>query len=407
MGAHAWIREYYTQREDVDGSAGGLDELLAVADSAGVVFAAAATKTGITGLTGVNAGTYKLLVNGHPDLPSTSATVEAEKASGSSDMVEEDIQSTVAKPSEFTLELDGNAYLTSYFMSSLLQEGYSNTDYRGVVGALNNTVKRYVASNYPNYMINSYLAFVGTIPKLDFAKTASIIVRGAVANSVKISAEEGQILKLSVNIMGAYWNNNFTLTPSGNTIAPKIAYLKWQNAKVWIDDAYITAATPSSGLKEYADPIVDATNVFALQGFDLTIVNNLMAKFYNSESVQCFILGKVKANGTLNIPWVVPSAAVEADNYYWNNIDDFRNGIVKHIRIQWGQTWGNDATASDGALVIEAYIKYTDGKVEGEDVLSSALPFTCVRPDMTTPAFQVKFGLAYSGINATNHTALA
>lgn len=382
---HSWTREYLTQMEWLDFD-DGIEDLLAIADATAISLAS--TNDGIT------QGKFKLLLNSHPDLPVLITINDSDKASGSSDSIEEEIQTVSGKVSEFTLDMDANAYVCSYFFSALLQNGY-NED------IIYDDIALGVVKNYEDYQINRYLSFIGAQMKLGGTKDQCVLVRAALPNSIKLSSKEGQVLRIETNIKAGYWTNLFNLgsisSYPANAIPLKIPTLKWQNAKVWIDDVYNTANNTSSGLK--IQNIVDSTNKLVLKEFDFTVINNLIGRFYNSDVLQDFILGKVRADGNFIVPWIHGTATVDAEaKYYWKQIDDFRNGIVKRLRIQWGQTWGSDSTASDNCLVIEAYLKYNGSpKVESEEDLDVPMAFTCVRPDSTTPAFKVKFGYSFAG----------
>jgi hypothetical protein len=374
MGAGGWVREYAGMVETVAADA-GLQTLLAIPDATAIDFAA--SKIGIGG-DGTANGKFKLLLQNKPDLVTTSAVKESEKASGFADNTEEDLQSNVADPSKFPPEMEANAYIISMFMQLLCQTGAS----QGTFGS----VTRDTFQPYQKIDITYYGAFMGKVPKLGGVVDECALIRGALPSSVKLSAEEGGTLMMTAEIMGAKWSKSFVGTgiPSaGNSILKK-PYLKWQNAIVLLDDAYSTAADASSGLKA----LVDSSNTrFSLQGFELTFANGLIAKFYNSETVQCFVLGKYKVTGTMTIPWVVPGLGDES-RYYWKHIQDFRDGITKHLKIYWGNADGT----TDNSLAIDMYIKYNTGSLEGEDVLGSNMAFTCVQPIAGTPSAIVYCG---------------
>jgi hypothetical protein len=391
MGAGAWVREYGVQIETVASDL-GLETLLATADATAVDFAAA--KIGVTG-DGTANGKFKLLLENKPDIIPTTAVVESDVASGVADKTEEDIQATVSQPVGFAPEMKCNAYLASLFFSLFSQNGYTE-----LTPVSNIVVGKAVP--YTNIDITRYAAFLGVVQKLGGTKDQCELTRGALPSTIKLSAEEGGILMLNAEIMGAKWSKDFSLPGAYATtgVPTKVPFLKWQNATVLIDNSYNTPADPTSGLKTLSD---GTGTRFFMQGFELNLANGLQAKFYNNETIQTFVLQKYTAEGSFVVPWVVPTiggATAIAQKYYWDQIQDFRDGIVKHVRIQWGTWSGSDATATDNAFLIDMYIKYKTGTLEGDDVLGSNMGYTCVQPIAGTPSITVRFGYKNTGTNA-------
>jgi len=374
MGAGAWVREYAVQVEQAAADA-GIETLLAIPDATAITFGA--DKIGIGGDSTSN-GKFKLLLQNKPDIPATSAIVESEKASGFADMTEEDLQSNIAQPSTFAPEMEANAYLISLFMNLLVQNGSHQATF--------GTVLRSMFQPYTTIDVLYYGAFMGKVQKLTGVTDECTLIRGCIPSSVKLSAAEGGTLLMTAEIMGAKWSNTFNGTgiPDAANAILKKPFLKWQNAIVLMDDAYNTKTDPTSGLKA----LVDSTDTrINLNGFDITIVNGLMAKFYNSETVQQMSLGKYKATGNFVMPWVAPGLG-SVSKYYWTQISDFRNGITKHLKIYWGNI---DAT-TDNSFVIDCYIKYNTGVLEGDDVLGSNMAFTVVQPVAGTPSIVLYCG---------------
>jgi len=375
MGAGSWVREYAVQVETIV-AADGLESLLATADSTSVTFGA--TKIGIGG-DGTTAGKFKLLLQNKPDLVSSTGVKESEKASGTADQISEDIVETIAEPSRFAPEMHANSYIVSLFMQLMCQTGSSDV----LVGS----VMRDRFAPYSKIDVTYYGAFMGKVQKLNGVVDECQLMRGCLPSSVKLSAAEGDVLTLTADLMGAKWSNSFAGTgvPATAQGILKIAFLKWQNAKVYIDDAYATPADPTTNLKTSID---DATCKLNARGFEVTFSNNLKADFYNSENVMQFTLGKYKVEGSLDIPWVVPSLVNEAQVYYWKHISDFRAGIVKHIKI-W---WDNKDATTENSLVIDMYVKYKSGTLEAAESLENKMTFGCVQPKDGTSSCVVYCG---------------
>ena len=381
MGAGAWVREYAVQVETVAADA-GIETLLVTSDASAVTFGAG--KVGLGGDGSAN-GKFKLLTTNKADIVTSSAVQEFEKASGYADNIEEDIQSTVAQPSTFAPEIHANAYSASLFMQMMCQNGALQSAFGGVMR------DKFVP--YTKIDIMYYGAFMSKVAKLGGVVDQCVLMRGSLPASLRFSAEEGGLLTLAAEMQGAKWSKDFAGTgiPASAQGILKKALLKWQDAIILMDDAYTTAGDPNSGLKT----LVDSSNTrFSLQGLELTINNGLAAKFYNSTTIQAFVLGKYKASGSFNIPWVVPGIGDEA-RYYWTHIQNFRDGITKHMKVYWGNV---DAT-TDNSLVIDMYIKYNSGTLEGDDVLQSNMGFMCVSPTDGTPSLTVYCGHTTSVLN--------
>lgn len=387
MSAHAWVREYAVQVETVSADE-GLELLLSTTDAAAITFGA--TKIGVGG-DGTSSGKFKLLLNNHPDIISNTAITDTPKASGTSERVEESLQALIAQPATFAPEMDCNAYLASLFLQLLLQSGGSQTS----VGT--NIRDKYIP--YSKIDVKYFGAFLGKIQKLAGVVDECELLRGAVATSVKFNASEGETLKISSELIGAKWSNSFNATgiPASSQSVLKKSFLKWQNATVLIEDAYVTEADPTSGLATvYGANMADTTSTkLYAQSFEITLNNNAKAGFFNSETAKCITLGQADITGTLIVPWVVPGLGVEANKYYWNQINEFRNGIVKHIKAFWGVQDGT----SDNSLVFDMYVKYTSAPLEGDDVLNCNLGFTCVQPVDGTPAITILCGHTNAALN--------
>ena len=381
MGAGGWVREYAVQVETIAADV-GLQTLFQTADATAITFGP--SKIGVAG-DGTARGKFKLLLTNKPDLVTSSAVKESEKATGFADNTEEDFVALVAEPSKFAPEMEANAYTVSLFMQLLAQTGATQS---GI------TVLTSTFVPYTKIDMTYFAAFMGKVQQLGGVVTECSLMRGCVPSSVKLSAAEGETLKLTAEVMGASWSKDFNGTgiPASADAISKKAFLKWQNAIILMDDAYNTADNPDSGLKTLTDSTT--TTRFALQGFELTLTNGLIAKFYNSETIQAYVLGKYKGAGTFVIPWVVPGPGLET-RYYWSHIQNFRSGITKHLKIYWGNA---DAT-SDNSLVIDMYIKYNTGTLEGDDVLGSNMAFSCVQPTAGTPSVTIKCGHTKTDLN--------
>jgi hypothetical protein len=411
-----WTAEYGVQLEFVNPD-DGLELMLATGDSTAVTFDGQA-KIGVTGDgTVAGSGRYKLLLTNKPDLVATTAISEQENATGYADNTEEDVQALVAQPATFAPEASSNTYLASLFLSLLAQNGYTES----AAGAIRTGVM--VPHTTPN--ITRYLAIVGVVQKLatNAAPTVPVkddnaLIRGGLPTSVKLSAAEGEMLKITADMQGAKWAKGFALPAayvSTTGVPVKVPFLKWQNALVILQDAYTTANDPTSGIKVLTGA-TSGTQRISMQGFDLTLTNGLSHKFYNSNTIMAFVLGKFKAEGNMVIPWYVANALDTTGlggeaQYYWQQIQDLQNGITKRLIIYWNAGTGFTFTGSTNTmpvttdavngLLIDMFIKYKSGGLDRADVLGSNMGFTCVQPIAGTPSVKIMLTYAATGTNAT------
>lgn len=401
----SWIREYAVQLE-FDTTLSGVQTLLQTSDDTAVTFGN--LKVGISGDQTVTTPKFKLLLNNKADLITASAVKDTPKAAGTSDKSVDDIQITVSEASKFNPEVHAHSNITGLFLSLLAQNGYSET----AVTPDSTAVRIGKMVPYVTPAINRYGSFAGIVQKMATSgapatkvQDSNALIRCALPSSVKLSAEEGGILTLAAEMMGAKWSSSFSLTGTTktnydtNAKALTKANLKWQNATVLLLDALSAPGV-------LANPVA-ATNAIKLQGFELTLSNNLTSKFYNSDTISSFILGKFTGEGTFTIPWYVPGNLTES---YWAQIADFQAGTVKHLIIYWGTapsfTSGLPAVSplATGSILIDMFIQYKSGGLEGDDVLGSNMGFSCVQPIDGTPSVTVYCAYDAIGASATKFT---
>jgi hypothetical protein len=402
----SWVREYAVQMEFATPDL-GIESLLAV-DAADAITFDGDSAIGITGDgTTASSGRFKLLLTNKPDLIASTAIQEIETATGQADNAEEDIIPTISQPNTFAPEINAHTYNISLFLATLLQSGYTEAD----AGAVRTGTC--IAYKTPNIM--RYLSFVEVLQKLAANATPATpdksdnsIMRVSMPSSVKFSASEGGILKVSADLKGAGWETGFSLPAAYNTsgVSVKVSPLKWQDAKVILQDAYVTAADAESGIAD-----IDATNKqVSMNGLDLTIENNLTHKYYNSSSIVSFVLGKLKSSGTMVIPWTVANQYGDESQYYWQQIKDFQAGITKRLIVYWNSSTGTGFTFSGanavtddapGGFLIDMFIKYSSGALDSAEVLGSNMGFTCVVPTGGTSSIRILCTYAATGTNAT------
>lgn len=115
----------------------------------------------------------------------------------------------------------------------------------------------------------------------------SFRIRGGICRSFTISGREGESLKVSVEIVGAYIDNDFNAS---------VAIFNW--------------SVPPSGRELFQDFstvdifVGDANyNNVSLNEFSFTVNNNARPRFYNSRNPVSFILGKLTGSCSCVLNW--------------------------------------------------------------------------------------------------------
>ena len=117
--------------------------------------------------------------------------------------------------------------------------------------------------------------------------------------------------------------------------------LKWQNATIYLNGTLIN-----------------------LPGISLSLKNNTASKFYDSDAIQKFVLGRFNAEGEIRIPW---GTTTEGGN---TALLDFIGGTTAYLTVYWGTPITGTCTAGGSAttLVDSAALFTTTGKVYVGDI---------------------------------------
>lgn len=175
---------------------------------------------------------------------------------------------------------------------------------------------------------------------------------GAVPSSITLSAEEGTPLTASVDFRGYNFESNRDVASDTLTVSAENPLL-WQNATISLGGTTVN-----------------------LPGFTMTITNNLITKWYDSQTVEKFLLGDFGVEGTITVPW---AATTVGGN---QQITDFINGNVTRLVIYWG-TGGAIATTSQDLSII-THIRRTGAETVAEDEIGIQIPFVGVSGSRST-----------------------
>ena len=296
----------------------------------------AATAIGIEG-TGAAGGKFIVPLTDHPHLNPSSAINEQELAVGVSQRHHLEYNTTVAEPNSVTLNMQMNAYNLSLFIWLLFQTAAGEG--AGTGNILIMSAAPYTEADYEVYCAITRI-MGGTAGDDDIV---SQYMTGCICSSLTITGESGGIMQLSAEMMGANWavaaNDLGIVSWSALTFSDK-APLKFQDMHFELDNE-----------------VVDIPSI------SITINANVAAQFYNNNTIQKFVLGRMNVEGNFGVPWGASSPNQDENQ----QIQDFQNGIDKIFECWWGDS---DADA-DNAVVVKGNIRYTDTEMsdaEGEVV---------------------------------------
>ena len=297
---------------------------------------AAATAIGIEG-TGSANGVFLNPTTDHPHLNPSSAINEQELAIGLSQRHHLEYNTTTAEPNSVTLNMQMNAYNLSLFIWLLFQEAAGEGDGSGTTKIM--SAIPYTTADYEIYCAITRL-MGGTAGDAD---TVSQYMSGCICSSFTISGESGGIMQLSAEMMGANWAvaNDDLGTATWATLAfSDKAPLKFQDMHF-----------------DMNSEVVDIPSI------SFTVNANVTPQFYNNNTIQKFVLGRMAVEGNFGIPWGATSANQDENQ----QILDFQNGIDKIVKCWWGDSDGD----ADNAVVLKSNLRYTDTEMadaEGEIV---------------------------------------
>lgn len=278
----------------------------------------------------------------HPSFSPGTQTINQRKAVGTSyrrtGNCLEYTQGSAIPTTQF--EMDVSAKNISLFLWSLFQ----TSSFQGA------------GTTYPKYFVpyedSTTEMWLSLIRKLaEDADANSHAIAGAIVKSITLSAEEGQHLKATVEFQGYSFSSAYDT--AGDTFTfHAAACVLWQNATVTLD-----------------------AHTVNIPGFEMTISNNALTKFYDNSTAVRHDVGEFTVTGSIKIPY---STTDEGGNVQLN---EFAAGTPSRLVIYWGN---GELADADGELTLIAHIRRTDAVIEGEDELYTTVPFECASEDYSS-----------------------
>lgn len=141
----------------------------------------------------------------------------------------------------------------------------------------------------------------------------SQLIKGAIAKSITISGNEGEQLKMSVDWIGSdmEYDASTAATTTVSTVSNDIVLF-------------------SNLTFDWGNDGGDSLDVI---GFDLTITNNAIPKYYMSDTVSKYLLGQIAVTGTLKFPWGESTVGNNMFFDYLNNQTDFLFSIYNSYSV--------------------------------------------------------------------------
>uniref|UniRef100_A0A6H1ZK83 Tail protein n=1 Tax=viral metagenome TaxID=1070528 RepID=A0A6H1ZK83_9ZZZZ len=165
----------------------------------------------------------------------------------------------------------------------------------------------------------------------------SQLIKGAIANSITISGNEGEQIKVSVEWMGS------DMDYDASTGATATVSTVLNSAVLFSDLSFDWGDTGAS------------SDLLDISGFDITITNNAISKYYMSDTVSKYLLGQLSISGTLKFPWGETIVGNNLFFTYLNAQTDFLFSIYNDKNVN---------SAGDFKILINAEV---DNVVTGSD----------------------------------------
>lgn len=226
---------------------------------------------------GIEADKYVLPLTNHPHLSIGQNIISTEKSLGIAERrsgTGYEYQAGTRLP-VITLETDCTNQLMGLLGWLFFQNGVTE-------GASPNYAKECIPWTNPEPEIYCNLVRVMSGSSAD-----SFRIRGGICRNITISGREGEIIKVSSEIVGAYIDNNF------NALS---AVFNWSERSSGLFQNITARLEVESNGNDF--DISDS-----LSEFSFTINNNVIPKYYNSQNPTSFILGKLTGSFSCVFNW--------------------------------------------------------------------------------------------------------
>jgi len=192
----------------------------------------------------------------------------------------------------------------------------------------------------------------------------SQLIKGAIANSITINGNEGEVLTMSVDWVGADMDGNATSAATDTINKASNTAIKFSDITVEIDDTSVD-----------------------ISSFSVTFANNIVSRYYLSDTVSNYLLGEFTIEGSMKFPWGETNVGDKTFFDYLNNQTDFKIEIY------------NSATPNSvGEFVLGMNVELDSVSTSGDEEIVNEINFKGVY-DGSTPIFLLQ---TYDGIDRTN-----
>lgn len=183
-------------------------------------------------------------------------------------------------------------------------------------------------------------------------------IHGAIATSITFSSEEGGPLSMSGELIAAEYEA--PMTPGASAYASQLAL----PAKAPLLHQNLTALLAGTAMN--------------IPSWSVTLTNNAVMKFYDEDTGQKIVVGRITGTGSFTLPWHI--ATVGDDE----QVKNFVAGTDVLVQISWGSLTG----ATEGDLGFHLNCHYTGAPLDATDEISTALEFE-LAADGTNQAVKV------------------
>lgn len=303
----------------------------------------------VAGAIGVDTSKYGIPLTNFPTFDSGTAIINTRKAVGTSyrqtstGCLEYQLG---ARTPQTTYEADATYKIMALFCQLLFQGGATEE-------ATTPFLKTFIPYAEGDAAV---VAAAALIKKMSDQSADSHVIGGAIIRTLNISGEEGQPIKVSAEFTGYNMVSDYDYSSEANILEfDTTACLMMQNLSVKL-----------------------AGTAVNIPKFDLSISNNAVPKYYNTNAVTKYVLGDFTCTGNITIPWASVTTGGNAQ------IDNFTNGTDCLLEF-WS---GNETPSATGDVKIQVNARYTGATVEGDDEIVTTLPFEAAN-DGTNNAIRI------------------
>lgn len=315
-------------------------------------------------LYGIEEGVYGWDVLGHPDLSNNQTFIDNRKAYGrpvriTGSGAREFQQGSIRAGGNFEWQVSASSIIP--WLWAFFQDGSSIAAVTGTAANTQYRFREYTSSD---------IEVVSNIIRNMGSGSVSHRIAGCVPRSIQFQVGEDDVLKATMENVAYHHAANI----DWSTLNSGVSSYSNKNVLLW-QDACVQMGTALTGL----DTVV-------LPGIDFTITNNIIAKFYDNQFAQRYVLGDLGITGNITLPWEAHPETASPSTEQSKNVQltDFQAGTDKLIVISWG------GATEDNSLRFELNVRFGTPALESNDndEIVWSLPFTGAANVNSSPAKQ-------------------